>query len=351
MYIMVRDKGDKMNKICKNSSNKKSRKGAFTLAEALIAMAIIGVVAAITVPTLMSNITERTNSDRQANIALKITKAMELMRAHGELNTRYESTDAFVDELQKYLQIQKRCKAANIADCWPTATVIDGDGEEFEVSKAKKGKNLKHKENETDNVGLVLPDGVSIIMTYNTNAGTIDVGDAVTATKKSLPVGGGKFQDFAYTSSVTGAIDFVMDVNGAKGPNSETVDGKYNDIRSFNGAQFAKGITCDFEIGSLCVKNLGTSYTCISKALYNRYNNCWAGARDACADEDMSLPSLSDLSTIYSHKGEPNVPTSGWFWSFAERNSGRVWLKSFDNGNEEDGYKFNRYEAMCVVTK
>ena len=44
-----------MNKICKNSSNEKSRKGAFTLAEVLITLGIIGVVAALTVPTLLQN--------------------------------------------------------------------------------------------------------------------------------------------------------------------------------------------------------------------------------------------------------------------------------------------------------
>ena len=330
------------------------KKFGFTLAEALIAMAIIGVIAAVTVPTLMSNITERTNSDRQANIALKVTKAMELMRAHGELNTRYESTDAFVDELQKYLKIQKRCKAANIADCWPTATVIDGDGEEFEVSKAKKGKNLKHKENETDNVGLVLSDGASIIMTYNTNAGTIDVGDPVTATKKSLPVGGGKFQDFAYTSSVTGAIDFVMDVNGAKGPNSETVDGKYNDIRSFNGAQFAKGITCDFKIGSLCVKNLGTNYSCISKKPFSNNDNCWEGAKKACSDIDMTLATVKNLNRICSKKGKiSGVPDDGIFWSsqkYSDKSAQAVPFSSY-NCLESNGTKTSHFNALCVATE
>ena len=82
------------------------RKTAFTLAEVLITLAVIGVVAAITMPMLISNINERVNSERQANIVYKVTQAMEHMRALGKL-TAYDSTESFVNELQKHLKIQK----------------------------------------------------------------------------------------------------------------------------------------------------------------------------------------------------------------------------------------------------
>ena len=59
MYIMVRDKGDNMNKIYKNLSNEKRRKSAFTLAELLIVLSIIGIVAAMTLPVLVSNINDK----------------------------------------------------------------------------------------------------------------------------------------------------------------------------------------------------------------------------------------------------------------------------------------------------
>ena len=86
----------------------------FTLAEVLITLGIIGVVASITLPTIISDINIRANSERQANIAQKVTQAMEQMRAHGLLNTQYASTDAFVDELQKYLKVAKRCSECRV---------------------------------------------------------------------------------------------------------------------------------------------------------------------------------------------------------------------------------------------
>ena len=322
----------------------RGKKVAFTLAEVLITLGIIGFVSAITLPAVIANITERVNSERQANIAQKVTQAMEQMRAHGLLNTQYASTDAFVDELQKYLKIAKRCDSEHIADCWPTAKVTTGDGQEFEVSKAKKGANLNRSNNKTNNVGLVLADGASLIMTYNENGGTLDVGDPVSAMKKSLPVGGGKMKEFPYSTSVAGSIDFVMDVNGGKGPNSETIGDKYYDIRSFNGAQFAKGMVCDFEVGNLCVKNLGTTYSRIDTSKDKTYDsdcysqcslNYWAGAKKACADIGMTLASLSDLTTIYDAKGtNSKVPRKGDFWSSNGADHSTAMVKRFNTGEE-----------------
>ena len=95
-------------------------KSAFTLAEVLITLGVIGIVAAMTMPTLLKNIAERSNSEAQANLAQKITKSMNLMRADGGLERTYASTDEFVDEFSKYIKISTRCDAAHIADCWPT---------------------------------------------------------------------------------------------------------------------------------------------------------------------------------------------------------------------------------------
>ena len=327
-------------------------KRAFTLAEILITLGVIGVVAAITLPMLITNINERINSERQANIAQKITQAMEQMRAHGLLNTQYSSTDAFVDELQKYLKISKRCSASNIADCWPTARVTGNDNKTYTVSETTTRDKLHMGENNgNNNVGLVLADGASLILTYNTDAEALDVGDSVTASKINLPVGGGKTKEFPYTTSVTGAIDFVMDVNGAKGPNMETTADRVGDIRTFKAAKFGNdcpSVTLNGKIKGMCVVNLGKSYTCISEAPYTNKNNCWAGAKKACSDIGMSLASRSDLNTIYAHKGESGVPTSGWFWSSAEYNNNIAVTKLFATGLAGTYYKSNLYGALCV---
>ncbi len=311
-----------------------TKKLAFTLAEVLITLGVIGVVAALTMPTLLKNIAERSNSEAQANLAQKITKSMDLMRADGGLEKTYASTDDFVDEFSKYIKISTRCDAAHIADCWPTKTVTTTDGETYDVSKAKTGKNLNLKDNKSDNVGIILADGATLILTYNPNAGIIGDGDTVTPSFADLPIGFGRTKKFAYTTSVTDSIDFVMDVNGFKGPNSEARNGKQYDIRSFKVARFSDGCPGKKIDGFGCVYQI-PSYSPIKAesedmdkwdpdwtaenvgSYYASLDNYWAGAKKACDDLDMSLPDSTTISQIAkkdSSFGLPNTP----YWASSE---------------------------------
>ena len=288
-------------------------------------------------PTLLKNIAERSNSEAQANLAQKITKSMDLMRADGGLERTYNSTDEFVDEFSKYIKISTRCDADHIADCWPTKTVTTTDGETYDVSKAKTGKNLNLKDNKSNNVGIILADGATLILTYNPNAGIIGDGDTVTPSFADLPIGFGRTKKFAYTTSVTSSIDFVMDVNGFKGPNSEARNGKQYDIRSFKVAKFSKGCAGNEIKGFGCVYVL-PSYSPIKAgtddmkkwdpkydAAGETADNYWAGAKKACDDIGMSLPDKSKLYSLYEAKSKKipslGLPTSGWFWSSSEDNA------------------------------
>ncbi|MBQ8459551.1 prepilin-type N-terminal cleavage/methylation domain-containing protein [bacterium] len=342
--------------------NDKNKKAAFTLAEVLITIGVIGVVAAMTMPTLIRGIAERSNSETQANVAQKITKSMDLMRADGKLERTYESTDAFVDELSKYLKITTRCNAANIDKCWPTSTVTTSDGKTFEVKKAKKGKNLQIKSNTTDNVGMILADGTSLIMTYNQDAALIGDGDTVSPSFATLPIGFGRTKKYAYTTSVTDPIDFVMDVNGFRGPNSETRDGKYNDIRSFKVAKFSEGcagievdgIGCVYVLPSFSAIDTCSDKTYDSNGTSNSYcsNNRWAGAKKACSDIGMSLPGTGTLQAIYNKsKSDPSLglPTSGYFWSSAEIIANYAYAVNLYNGYTNGSIKYySGFGGLCI---
>ena len=345
------------------------KKAAFTLAEVLITLGVIGVVAALTMPTLLKNIAERSNSEAQANLAQKITKSMDLMRADGGLERTYNSTDEFVDEFSKYIKISTRCDADHIADCWPTKTVTTSDGKTFDVSKAKTGKNLNLKDNKSNNVGIILADGATLILTYNPNAGIIGDGDTVTPSFADLPIGFGRTKKFAYTTSVTSSIDFVMDVNGFKGPNSEARNGKQYDIRSFKVAKFSKGCAGNEIKGVGCVYQL-PSYSPIKtgsdemkkwdpnwteEKLGNwitDYDNYWAGAKKACDDIGMSLPDKSKLRSIFEagwNDSSLGLPNSDWFWSSSEDSAHAAYHVSFNNGGTYANNKYNwNSNVLCV---
>ena len=341
---------------------------AFTLAEVLITLGVIGVVAALTMPTLLKNIAERSNSEAQANLAQKITKSMDLMRADGGLERTYNSTDEFVDEFSKYIKISTRCDADHIADCWPTKTVTTTDGETYDVSKAKTGKNLNLKDNKSNNVGIILADGATLILTYNPNAGIIGDGDTVTPSFADLPIGFGRTKKFAYTTSVTDPIDFVMDVNGFKGPNSEARNGKQYDIRSFKVAKFSKGCAGNTIDGIGCVYVL-PSYSPIKwddpelikydpswkqeGQWWSGNDNYWAGAKKACDELGMSLPDDLKLRRLASktraEKEQLGLPTTNFFWSSAEYDAITVYRVSFFNGYMDGLEKLkSNVKVLCV---
>ena len=315
-------------------------------------------------PTLLKNIAERSNSEAQANLAQKITKSMDLMRADGGLERTYNSTDEFVDEFSKYIKISTRCDADHIADCWPTKTVTTSDGKTFDVSQTKKGKNLQLPQNKSDNVGIILADGATLILTYNPNAGIIGDGDTVEPSFADLPIGFGRTKKFAYTTSVTNSIDFVMDVNGFKGPNSEARNGKQYDIRSFKVAKFSKGCAGNEIKGFGCVYVL-PSYSPIKAGSeemdkwdpnwkysgFSSNDNYWAGAKKACDELGMSLPDKSKLKSLYvagKKDSSLGLPTSGWFWSSSDYASRAYYVNFYDGGTSDYGKFSSLHRVLCV---
>ena len=69
-------------------------KKAFTLAEVLITLAIVGVVAAMTIPTLVVKINDKVTENQNKVFQAKLIKALNLTKTAGLLNNTYTSTEA-----------------------------------------------------------------------------------------------------------------------------------------------------------------------------------------------------------------------------------------------------------------
>ena len=329
-----------------------NNKFGFTLAEVLITIGIIGVVAVLVLPSFIQDMSERINSNRQANIAQKITKSVELMAVNGDY-TGITTTEEFVEKLSKYLKIAKVCDKDHLEECWPTKEITTAKGGKFQIKDAKTSKDL-HVKGNTDNVGLILADGATLIMSFNPNAEPIPAEKSFTASTKALPVGENKTKDFAYTSNATGAIDFVMDVNGKTGPNAENdIEGHYYDIRSFRKATFtAQACAGGFLVGKTCFVDLGLNYDPINCTKTENIEYCtptmnspffldfWAGGNKACDDIGLEMPTSQEMSNIlssstikknlskgnYMHKG---VSSSMGYGAYAPISSG--WVSRADS--------------------
>ena len=282
---------------------------------------------------------------------------MEHMNAAGDLKF-YATTEEFVEALSKHLKISKVCDNEHLTDCWSSKVVRMASGSNYEVKNAKTGREL-HTGNTTNNVGIVLADGSQMILTYNPNVGA-SAGDNIVASKKSLPVGFGKTKEFAYTTSVTSGIDYVLDVNGPAGPNAETTDdGEFNDIRSFRIASFSTATCQGFKINGVCVYVLGKNYTSFNCAqnrdseycvIYDFAFDYLAGAKKACDELGLKFPSRSVFIDIFD-TNDSRLPESGTFATVL-RNDGTIEYVTYNKNASSKysgfwAYADNKYDVVC----
>ena len=73
---------------------------AFTLAEILITLAVIGVLAAITIPLLKNNTDDKILDTQQKTFVKKLSKGMHAMQLDGALAETYDTTTDFVNTMK-----------------------------------------------------------------------------------------------------------------------------------------------------------------------------------------------------------------------------------------------------------
>ncbi len=285
-----------------------SKKAGFTLAEVLITLGIIGIVAAMTLPTLNQAINKKVRAEQIRTVKYKFTKATEKMNSLGLIGP-YASTDAFVDELQNHLKIMKRCDASHIRECWPYDEVDLGNGKTWDISKTKTGKNLKMEDSDStdyssNNVGIVTADGTPMILSYNKKCEALDpVKQYTWSTSDGKPV----------SNATAECVAAVFEINGGAKPN------RYgDDVQSFNAGGL--GSSCAIKIGSLCLtapftpKPL-TLAECEAHKDDLGIKDCalgedyWAGAVKACKDQGKKLPTMAQLGELASqlYVGNPTI--------------------------------------------
>ena len=218
----------------------KQKKAAFTLAEVLITLGIVGVVAALTLPALLTNVQAKIRAEQIRSAKYKFSLATEKM-ARLNLIGPYDSTDAFVDELQKHLKISKRCNASNLRGCWPYETVDLGNGKTWNIGETKTGAELgmttdANNDYSSDNVGIVTADGTPMILSYNKKCPALDSLEKLTwATVDNKPE----------SNASADCVASVFEINGTGKPNKLS-----NDVILFNAKKL--GSACAFEVDGIC---------------------------------------------------------------------------------------------------
>ena len=267
----------------------KHKKAAFTLAEVLITLAIIGIVAALTIPTLIQNYQEKAWNTASQVFQRKLGEALRVMNVQGTL-AGYTTTEAFVDELSKHIKITRICENDDITTCF--ADKVTWDGEEVEMSKIKTSKNFGKDDWDTNTVAVQFANGVNGVIAYNPSC-TQDPynNNKITIGKESI--------------GVNDCLAILYDVDGFKNPNN-----RGDDLRDIGNIAL-EGSNCAIELSD------GTCFTapfiptplthaeCIERQSELGITDCrdgdddyWGGAVKACHDMRSSLPSQEQLTAL-----------------------------------------------------
>ena len=338
---------------------------AFTLAEVLITLSVIGIVAALTIPSMIENHNNKAWKTAKDLWDKKLVEATRQMNIDGVMTGVASSTEDYMNYFKKYVKVIKTCENDKLENCYAPKFVQTGDKEtEVEVSSLTTANSLGQKDWNTNTMGFVIADGTTVVMAYNPNCSSVD-----------------PFSKEGQSGQV-GCMSMLIDVNGKKGPNRVG-----DDIQLKN----ATISTCDMKFQDKCIAasdiypitpintcdGSGNEEWDDDRGSTNSYcaNNYWAGAKKACAANGMRLPTMQELADVatYIYKQEDNPigrledrsgitpdsyratelnwSTNGWhYWSSEPNGSYNAYLRHFLSSSSNWGYGnvyFSTGRARC----
>ena len=340
---------------------------AFTLAEVLITLAVIGIVAALTLPGLIQNHNEKAWSTAKDLWEKKLTETVRRMNVDGVM-TGHDTTEDFMNTFKNYMKVIKTCDNGDINKCYSPKIVTTGKDDapldiETETLASASSMGLKEWQTNTNTMSFVVADGTTVIMAYQPECPYAD------------PI-----ED---TGSQVSCMAYMVDVNGKKGPNRV---GK--DIELSSGVAFS---TCDNPIGDMCWSTDfqptaintcdDTTYDPSGSSNAHCSTNYWAGAIKACKDKGMELPTRAQLAQLASnlyvdsngnevtigatenksnlkvkdeYKDNPPLTLGYDYWSSEENSATNAYYRYFYTSNTYGGDNYWYYKgrshlrAICV---
>jgi len=314
----------------------------FTMAEILLSLTIIGVVAAITLPSLTGNINERTWNTQRKALYARMSQAIALMPAlngfgtisgQGTSSAVDTATETFIASgLSKVLKINNICDNTHFEDCGIPTSYTDMAGTQKTIpttlytlngwfsSVAYSGSSYSTKD--TKAVAFETQNGESIVAYYNQTCRTEYLNE------ESLTTSGGVFG----FPEATMCLNFVYDLNGNKGPN--TVGKDIGFITVFN------------SMDSSVVAPMPSSPNNADSS-----KKSWYDTPKLCTqqDPDSRIPNINELSAMLINKSIINLAdSSSYFWSGSVANTEKAWLISMSDGIQASVNKVNQWYVRCI---
>lgn len=202
---------------------------AFTMAEILLSLTIIGVVAAITLPSLTGNINERTWNTQRKALYARFSQAIALMPSlngygitDNSGNTENQAAETFITAgLSKVLKINNICNYEHLSDCGIPAKVTGINGSiTFETfpTKLSELNNMLYGGGYTYSAGGAVYSDPNATLDTKTAAFETQNGESIVLFYN--PNCRADMQEESTYSQSKVCANFIYDLNGNKGPNT-----------------------------------------------------------------------------------------------------------------------------------
>ena len=312
---------------------------AFTMAEILLSLTIIGVVAAITLPSLTGNINERTWNTQRKTLYARFSQALALMPSlngygilmEGDSSTSAQDTAAetFVTSgLSKVLKINNICDSEHLDDCGIPSKITPLDGssafslpvtlvglnEMFDGSWEYSGDIFSYSQIDTKAAAFETANGESVAVYYNPNCQP-DMQENV-----------------LHFSQPKMCANFVYDLNGTKGPNTVGKDIGF--------------ITAIYPIDPIVIAPMP-----LAQDAANVINAINASSECKKQDSESRVPTRYELASIFYNRKLVGMPHK-YYWSSAilvsNDGSNYVWGMQISDGHHSLAPKTDTNNLRCV---
>lgn len=285
-------------------------KQGFTMAEILLSLTIIGVVAAITLPSLTGNINERTWNTQRKALYARFSQAISLMPALNGYGTLKAETDSagstsiedtaaetFVTAgLAKVMKINNICDNEHLEDCGITTKLSTLHGSTISMPQKMSELNptmlsfsgtlggslggfydVSHSQLDTKAAAFETGNGESLVVYYNPRCiSDMDVTQKFDMVQPKI------------------CANFIFDLNGNKGPNTVGKDIGFMTVLYSNDPSVVMPMPH--------MNDAGTS---------NQYN---ASALCTQQDKEYRLPNRDEMASIFVNKRLVDM-TTGRYWT------------------------------------
>ena len=312
---------------------------AFTMAEILLSLTIIGVVAAITLPSLTGNINERAWNTQRKALYARFSQAIALMPALNGYGTLTEDSSSGASDavdtaaetfitggLSKVLKINNVCDSEHLPDCGIPEKINTMHGSVLTVPTKMSelnpdivsvdksdsyGYHFSYSQLDTKAAAFETANGESILTFYNPNC----ISDM-------------EINTWAESLQPKICANFVYDLNGNKGPNAVGKD------IGFITALYSSDTSVVSAIPHM--SDAGDS---------NQYD---ASKLCTTQDSEYRLPNRDEMASLFVNKKLVDMET-GRYWTSSVVNSTEAYLIGIDFGQRaSEGARSAIRDIRCI---